>query len=220
MKVESSGNDLKARVLAAARSKPSPTRSTVARRAAALLLASCAASFAVFELWGGVRPTGRPLLLMVGTALGTCVISAAAAWVSLSRGRSTLGRPTRFALPAAAAAAPLIVAWKLLWSSHFASALDAWPTRPGFRCLALNLAIAVCPLMAFLISRRFSDPRQPAVNGLVAGLSIGAAANVLTDLWCPVAYLPHLLLGHVLPVLLLGAVGSWIGQLLESRSPN
>jgi hypothetical protein len=43
------------------------------------------------------------------------------------------------------------------------------------------------------------------------GAAIGAAAGAwswtLTDLWCPVAYVPHLLLGHVLPVALLAIAG-------------
>ena len=39
-----------------------------------------------------------------------------------------------------------------------------------------------------------------------------AALWVLVDLSCPVAYVPHLLLGHVLPLLLITGVGAGLGQ--------
>jgi len=36
------------------------------------------------------------------------------------------------------------------------------------------------------------------------------------DLWCPVASVPHLLLGHVLPLGILAAVGALLGDALLS----
>jgi hypothetical protein len=47
--------------------------------------------------------------------------------------------------------------------------------------------------------------------GAAIGAAMGACAAVLVDLFCPVAYLPHLLLGHVLPTLLLVALGASVG---------
>jgi hypothetical protein len=35
---------------------------------------------------------------------------------------------------------------------------------------------------------------------------------VLVDLWCPVGYVPHLLLGHVLPLLLLMTLSAVLGS--------
>jgi hypothetical protein len=37
---------------------------------------------------------------------------------------------------------------------------------------------------------------------------------VLVDLQCPVAYLPHLLLGHVLPLVTATLIGAWLGHRL------
>jgi hypothetical protein len=35
---------------------------------------------------------------------------------------------------------------------------------------------------------------------------------VLMDLWCPVAHPQHLLLGHLLPIAALAALGAWAGH--------
>ena len=42
-----------------------------------------------------------------------------------------------------------------------------------------------------------------------AGAGLGSA--LLVDLWCPVSYVPHLLLGHVLPIVILSVAGGLIG---------
>ena len=57
---------------------------------------------------------------------------------------------------------------------------------------------------------------QPALNGAVMGLAAGACAWVAVDLWCPVAYVPHLVLGHLAPMFVLAAVGALLGEPLLS----
>jgi hypothetical protein len=64
-----------------------------------------------------------------------------------------------------------------------------------------------CPLVALAIARRQSDPRQPA-RASQRGPALGSITSPLTDLWCPVAHVPHLLLRHLLPIVLLGGVGA------------
>ena len=44
----------------------------------------------------------------------------------------------------------------------------------------------------------------------------GACAWVAADLWCPVAYVPHLLLGHILPLFVLAGAGALLGRTLLS----
>src|SRR5262245_8286996 len=85
--------ELKARVLAAAAEERSATRRQVARREALLLLASLSAQLLIFLVFGGVRLQGRPTPCALGTAIGGAIIAGAAAWISLQRGRSMLGRP-------------------------------------------------------------------------------------------------------------------------------
>jgi hypothetical protein len=47
--------------------------------------------------------------------------------------------------------------------------------------------------------------------GVALGVATGAAAAALVDLWCPVGHVPHLLIGHVAPILLLGGLGALVG---------
>lgn len=190
---------------------PPPTRAAIARQTAALAIGSWSVTLLVFLFAGGPRSLGRPLSLSTGTALGIAAAAAIAAWAMLSRGNSTLGRARRFLVPLIIGSPTLILAWKLFWSAQYADALQEWPTRPGFRCLLLSLSLGLCPLIAFAIARRSSDPRRPLLTGFSAGVAIGCVTSLLTDLWCPVAYLPHLLLGHLLPIALLGMFGAWMG---------
>ena len=41
---------------------------------------------------------------------------------------------------------------------------------------------------------------------------------MLVDLWCPVAYVGHLLLGHVLPIAVFATIGAAAGSLLSART--
>jgi len=60
--------------------------------------------------------------------------------------------------------------------------------------------------------RRGSDPLHPVLTAAAFGAAVGAGAWVLVDLWCPVGYVPHVLLGHVLPLLLLIGLSALLGS--------
>src|SRR3954465_10813794 len=96
---------LKARILGTVAAMPSPTRRAHLLRASVLVACAVSVSFTVFFLAGGIRVTGRPLSLLVGTVLGTGVISTVASYVALGRGNSMMGRP-RVWLLAVALASP------------------------------------------------------------------------------------------------------------------
>lgn len=178
-----------------------------------MLTVSWALALGVFAVAGGVRPTGREASLMIGTASGTALLAALFGWRLLTRGNSSLGRARSALLPVIIGAVPALLVWKVLWSMQYPGGLEQWETRPGLRCLGLTFAIALCPLIAFVAVRRGSDPRHPALTGLAAGIGVGAIATLCTDLWCPVAFVPHLLIGHALPVALLGGIGALLGNL-------
>jgi hypothetical protein len=105
------------------------------------------------------------------------------------------------------------VAWKYGVSWHY-GLTERWPTRPGLRCLALSVSMGALPLCAALLSWRRARPLTPVATGAAFGAGAGLGSTVLVDLWCPVAYLPHLLLGHVLPILVLATLGGVLGSRL------
>src|ERR1041385_4081723 len=166
-------SDLKARILKQARERPAPTRATETRRAWILVASSLVMALAIFLLRGGIRVTGRPVALIVGTSLGTAVIAAVGTWVALGRRRSMLGRSS-VALCVMALVTPIaLVFWKVVWSAQFPGGLEPWPDRIGFRCCNLSLLMGALPLVALLFTRRGTDPIHPRIAGLSAGASVG-----------------------------------------------
>jgi hypothetical protein len=226
--------ELRARVLAAAAAEPSPTRAAVRRGALLMGLVAAASGIGAFVVFAVLMSDGhllrlggeiaphqrleRPVGLVVATTKGALGIAAAAVWLALRRGRSMLGRSRRRLLCGAVLIPISLLAWKVGCSIAFGAAMVAWPERPGERCLALSLLVSAGPLLSFLAIRR-SAPVQPALNGALMGFAAGACAWVAADLWCPVAFVPHLLIGHVLPLGVLAVAGALLGRaFLEPRS--
>ncbi len=204
---------LRRRLLAAIRSEPAPTRQAVRRRAWLLIGLGITVALATFVQVGGIRRYDRPAMLVVGTCLGWSAIASVAAWIGVARGGSTLGRSTATLVTLIVATPLALLAWKVGVTASFGRQMLApWPTRPGFRCLWLSLAMAVPLLVAFVAVRRRSDPVHPGIAGAALGVTAGAAAGTLVDLWCPVGFVPHVLLGHILPLLVVAALGAWAGR--------
>jgi hypothetical protein len=206
--------DLKSRIMKEVAARPTTTRSTEMLRAALLVGSSVALALAIFFLVGGVRVTGRPTSLIVGTAIGTAIIAGVGTWLLLGRRRSMLGRSS-IALCVVALVTPLsLLFWKVAWSAQYPGALDPWPGRIGLKCLRWSLLMGIFPLVALLFARRRTDPTHPRIAGLGAGASVGLCTALFVDMWCPVAYVPHFLLGHILPIALLAIAGLWLGKAL------
>jgi hypothetical protein len=206
--------DLKARILAEARRQPSPSRAQVVARSAPLLASAVAVPLAVFVAVGAVRMGPRPSLLIATTAFGTLAIALAALWAAVGRGGQMIGRSTLQLVATALLAPAAFFVWKIVWSRQFAHMADAVARRPGFRCLALTIVLAAWPFAVLALLRRGSDPTHPRALGAALGVASGAAAAVLVDLWCPVGYPGHVLLGHLVPIVALGLAGVLVGQRL------
>lgn len=205
--------DLKRRVLAAVRAEPAPTQTAVRQGAWLALAAAATIAVAIFVHFGGIRQFDRPTVLVVWTCLGWSAAASAAAWIGMGRGRSMLGRTTAVLITAIVAIPAAVLAWKIGVTVLLApQMMEPWPSRPGFRCLGLSIAMAVPLLLAFVMLRRRSDPVHPGVAGGAFGVTAGVFAGTLVDLWCPIAYVPHVLLGHILPLVVVAAFGAWLGR--------
>jgi hypothetical protein len=204
--------EVKARVLRAIESTPAPTRRVESRRSTLLVGTAVVIGLVIYVGWGGVRMTGRPVSLVVGTCLGAGAIAAIALFTAIGRGRSMVGR-SRAVLVLVSSCSPLaLLLWKIYWSARYPNALDPWPSRVGFRCLALSLALGILPLTAVLFTRRGTDPAHPGLAGVGIAVGLGVGVATLVDTWCPVAFVPHLLVGHILPMAILGLIGFWLGK--------
>ncbi len=204
-------------MLAEASRQPAPTRGQVRLRNAALLISGVLVPLGIFLATASGPGDVRPHSLVIETTLGAAAAALTALVIALGRGRSMLGR-SGIVLLALALLMPLaLLAWKLGVSSQFDGMLAHWPGKPGFRCLRLSCLLIAWPLVALVMIRRGTDPNHPRLTGAAIGAAVGACAWVLVDLWCPVAYLPHLLLGHVLPLVIATLTGLWLGKFVALR---
>ena len=202
--------EFKSRLLASVREVPAPTRKETLRRQTWLFAAGLGGALALFFIKGGLRVSSRPPSLIALTSLGTAVFAGLGMWLLFSRAPTGLRRPRAVLIGAALLSTIAFVAWRYGMSALYDRA-GVWPGRVGFRCLALSVGTGGLMLFAALMSWRRSEPVTPRATGAAFGAGAGLGSALLVDLWCPVAYLPHLLLGHVLPILVLAVAGGLIG---------
>ena len=202
---------LRAQVIDLTAREPSPTRAQSSLQHRVVLGIALLVPLLVFIAWGGMRVGPRPDQLVLQTAMGSAVLAVGLAIVGIGRGRSMLGRPRSWLLAQVLATPVLLFGWRVLLSARYPSMMSEWVERPGLRCFALSMILALAPLLGVLWLRRGSDPVQPRLTAAASGAAVGAGVWVLVDLWCPVGYVPHLLLGHLLPLVILIALSGLFG---------
>jgi len=202
--------EFKSRLLASVRDVPAATRKETLRRQTWLFAAGLAGALALFFIKGGLRVTSRPPSLIALTSLGTAVFAGLGMWLLFTRAPTGLRRPRAVLLGAALFSTVAFVTWRYGVSALYDRA-GVWPGRVGLRCLVLSVGTGGLMLFAALMSWRRSEPVTPRATGAAFGAGAGLGSALLVDLWCPVAYVPHLLLGHVLPILVLALAGGLIG---------
>ena len=199
------------RILASIGEIPAPTRRELARRRAWFVISGVLGALTLFWVEGGMRATGRPPSLVAWTSLGTSCFVGVGMWFLFTRTRS--GHRRGWSVLALATLAPAVAF--VLWRyglGHLYDLASPWPTRPGYRCFALSIATGSILLFALLMAWRRLDPMSAAATGAAFGAGAGLGSALLIDLWCPVSYLPHLLIGHVLPIAVLAAAGAAVGR--------
>jgi hypothetical protein len=202
--------EFKSRVLASVSEVPAPTRKETLRRQTWLFAAGLLGALAIFFAKGGLRVTNRPPSLIALTSVGTAVFVGIGMWLLFTRGRTGLRRPRAVLLATAVLSTAAFVVWRYGVSALYGMT-SPWPARVGFRCLALSVMTGGLMLFAALMSWRRSEPVTPRATGAAFGAGAGLGSALLVDLWCPVSYVPHLLLGHVLPIAILSVAGGLIG---------
>ena len=205
-------SDLKMQIMESIQRRAAPARGEAAVRATLLLSAAAAGPLVAIGFIAANDQDLRLWSLVATTVCGAALATVVTAWIALGRGGRVLGR-ARVSLLATAIAAPVaFAAWKLAWSSMYPAMTEAWSDRPGARCFALTLLFAAMPFAALAVARRGTDPTHPGSLGAALGAATALYASVLVDFWCPVGYVGHVLLGHVLPIALAGVFGFAIGR--------
>ena len=207
---------LRARVLQAAAQTPAPTRTHRTWQARATYALALAGGLGVFEWMGGAaHGEGRPMQITQQIATGGLLIVALLALVAFGRGKSMLGR-ARWMYMAGAASLPTVT---FGWLNHFYGTYTEPFERVGWRCLGLCLAVAGFALGAAFYDRRGSVVRDANWQGAAMGAASAAWASLLVDLWCPLTNTSHVLFGHVVPVVIVIAVGAAFGPRVLGLRP-
>jgi hypothetical protein len=145
---------------------------------------------------------GRPPALIACTAGGIALAALCAWWIALG-GRGVLGRPRAWLIAAAFVGPVWVACWKLSLSAASPALMIEVAARPGARCFALTVLLGLWPLAVTAYFWRNTDATHPRSLGAALGMAAGAYAGFLVDLWCPVGYVPHVVFGHVLPIIVL-----------------
>jgi hypothetical protein len=212
--------ELKARVLDATRAVPSPTRRSARINAWLVFPASVLVAAALYFTWHGMEHGQRQPVFYVTCVGSWAAIAALSMWGALARGRSSVGRSRAWLLAVAAGTPALLYALSfvvvLLWPE-----LGARPDAPaGWRCFGLTLAAAIFPLVGLAFVRRQSDPVHPVASGAALGAACGASAGIMVEMWCPVATISHMTLGHIIPIVLCTLAGAVLGARVIAMRPS
>ena len=213
--VRRSASELRARVLAEAARTPSPTRAVYKRRVLLVAAIGALATASLFVLMGGMSPGTRPVEMIAFTVGFGLLAAAVLTRLSSNQRGSMLGRPRAVLLTAVVVAAPLLAIVALCTKV-------VWPEQTGedvtgsmnLACGLMSVVQGALPLVALLLPRRGSDPVHPALTGAALGMTAGAWTVVMAYLRCPHAAAMHCIIAHVVPTLVLTAIGAGLGWLL------
>jgi hypothetical protein len=205
--------DLRARVLAAARTEPAPARAAGRRRNLWIIAGALVLPIAL-SLWAhGPDAGGRPCGYFAALATAWLMVSALATWGGVLRGTSMLGRPPSWRVVVATLTpVALLVTATLAALAWPQTMLDDAGPRDHVVCIVFSFLCSLGPLVAFALIRRRSDPVAPRLTGGAIGAAAGAWGALSIELHCAHASPEHVLIGHVMPVALIALIGVAVGH--------
>ena len=222
MSQDRAAQDLRTRVLAAAAGTPSPTRAAYKRRVALIAAIGAVATTSLFLAMGGMAPGTRPVEMIAFTVGFGLVAAAILTRLSAGQSGSMLGRPKSQIVMGLVLTAPVLAVLALC-------ATIAWP-EPGvgehvggathLACGGISVLQGALPLLALLVPKRGSDPVHPPITGAALGMTAGAWSVVMAYLRCPHAAAVHCVVAHVVPTLVLTALGAVLGWVLLRVRPE
>ena len=153
----------------------------------------------------GLQTTSRLVWVSGMLLILTCAATAIALW----RGRTGFGASAALLVFIAALVTPLYALLTVPNSVHapdFAIAsVDVSPF--GIRCFALAVFVGVAVLASFAIALHRAVPVASYLRSAVLGAAAGAWAGLAVFGFCPSGDRLHLVIGHVLPIAALTALG-------------
>jgi len=206
---------LRDRLMQAVRSEPVPTRTDGARRGA-LVVALGFAEMAVISLAISHPKTwGRPVAYLDTLVVTWTFVALVVTWIGVGRGRSMLGRSPRSYVAMIVATPMLLLVTAIAASMHWPATLaDASTPFRHAGCVLGTLALAGGPFVAFARLRRGRVARRPELTGAAIATAAAAWGAVALILVCPFTSPVHMVLGHLLPIWLVAALGWVLGERL------
>jgi Negative regulator of sigma F len=146
------------------------------------------------------------VLLVLLSLIGLTML---ATYFSVWRGRRGFGAAAVILATVSALIAPIYAALVLVNPVHgYVPAPESVTVSPwGARCLFIALLVGSLVLAGFAAALRRSVPSASVLRGAALGAAAGAWAGLAVFVFCPEGEHPHLLVGHVLPILGLTVLG-------------
>jgi len=207
--------ELRARILAEVKKTPSDTRVQHRKRIAMIVALGTVATSAVFFAMGGFATGTRPTELIAFSAGFALVAAIVLTRISTTRPGSMLPRASNVVVTAAVAAAPVLAVCALAAAAMWPEpASEDVPAKTHLACGLMTIAQGALPLIVLVVPRRGTDPVHPVITGAALGMSAGAWTAMMAYLRCPHASATHCILAHVVPTLVLTAVGAVLGRMI------
>ena len=212
------------RIRARIAGSPAPTLRTRSRVIAAIVAVPAIAALVVWtasrlvyhQLAVGLDVDDPYATRLSLTLLALVAMTAGATVVALWRGRSGFGVGAVALAIVAALVAPVFAALTLIRPLHVDDdavrnvVISPW----GVRCAVIAAIVGLAAMMAFTAALRRAAPVATRLRGTAIGAAAGAWAGLAVFVFCPSGDQQHLIAGHLVPMIVLIAIGALLSPRL------